>query len=380
MNQPFRLPDSQQHPSCQTLVELLRWRGQDEPDGLAFSYLKSNGASEHQLTNAALDRQARTLATWLQKHGHPGDRALLLFGGGLDVVIAFWACLYSGIVAVPAPPPDAAKAKHSLPRLKSIVRDAHITLILASDDVQVALEPYRADLGLGAEVQWCDPAAIKSDGPESAKEYVPTPETLAYLQYTSGSTSDPKGVMVTHASLLHHSAILSQAVQGTQESRSLTWLPYFHDYGLIHGIIVPVFLGTPSYLMSPLAFLKSPIKWLMAIATYRITHSGGPNFAYEHCLKAASPGQQATLDLSSWKVATCGAEPVRASTISAFVAAWRDCGFSPDAFTPAYGMAEYTLLVSAKPAQTRQTILEIDGQALALGRVVPAEAPDAFVR
>src|SRR5215217_1059943 len=332
MNQPFRLADSQQHPSCQTLVELLRWRGQDEPDGLAFSYLKSNGASEHQLTNAALDRQARTLATWLQKQGHPGDRALLLFGGGLDVVIAFWACLYAGIVAVPAPPPDAAKAKRSLPRLKSIVRDAQLTLVLASHDVQVALEPYRADLGFGAEVQWCDPAAIESDEGEFAKEYVPAPDTLAYLQYTSGSTSDPKGVMVTHASLLHHSAILAEAVHGNHESRSLTWLPYFHDYGLIHGLIVPVFLGTPSYLMSPLAFLKSPMRWLAAIGVHRITHSGGPNFAFEHCLRVISAEQRATLDLSSWTVASCGAEPIRASTITNFVTTFKDCGFRPDAF------------------------------------------------
>ena len=370
MNQPFGMPDSQRHCSCHTLVELLRQRAQDEPDRLAFSYLKNNGSSEHQLTYAALDRQARILAAWLQKQGHPGDRALLLFGSGLDVVIAFWACLYAGIVAVPAPPPDAAKAKHSLPRLKSIVRDAQVTLVLASHDVQVALEPHRADLGFGAEVQWCDPAAIESDGRESAKEYVPAPDTLAYLQYTSGSTSDPKGVMVTHASLLHHSAILSEAVRGNHESRSLTWLPYFHDYGLIHGFIVPVFLGTPSYLMSPLAFLRTPMSWLAAIGAHRITHSGGPNFAFEHCLRVISPEQRATLDLSSWTVASCGAEPIRASTIADFVATFKDCGFHPGAFSPAYGMAEYTLLVSVKNSRAPQRILQIDGRALALGEIV----------
>ncbi len=365
--------------SCQTLVDVLRWRAKHEPDRPAYLYLKNGLTAERQLTYADLDRQVRMVAAWLQGHARPGDRALLLYGGGLEVVIAFWACLYAGITAIPAPPPDAAKTKHSLPRLKGIVRDAQVTLVLASHDVLEALTPYRGDLGLGPEVLWCDTSATEFESAAVETEHSPSPEDLAYLQYTSGSTSDPKGVMVTHASLLHHSAILSQAVQGTQESRSLTWLPYFHDYGLIHGIIVPVFLGTPSYLMSPLAFLKSPIKWLTAIAAYRITHSGGPNFAYEHCLRASTVGERPSLDLSSWKVASCGAEPVRASTISAFVAAWKDCGFSPDAFTPAYGMAEYTLLVSAKAAHSRQTILEIDGRALALGRVVPAQTPEAFV-
>lgn len=376
--QSVSLSDGSFRPS--TLVELLRWRALYEPENSAYVYLKNGLTPEQVLDYGTLDRQARALAGWLQANTQAGDRALLLYSRGLEVVVAFWACLYAGVIAIPASPPDPVRARQSVPRLKSIVRDAQVKLVLSSRDVMDAFLPHLSAVGLDSTLQWCDSAAVGPEWLSRWNEYLPPEDGLAYLQYTSGSTSDPKGVMVTHANLLRHSEMLSQAAACGDDCRSLTWLPYYHDYGLVHGVIVPVFLGSPSYLMSPVAFLKQPLRWLEAISRHRITHSGGPNFAYDFCVRVEASARDLDLDLSAWRVASCGAEPIRSSTIKAFLNAFRDYGLKAEAFTPAYGLAEYTLLVSMKATPLPHTVLGIDARALERGEVVAAKESDSPIR
>lgn len=363
-----------------SLVELLRWRAAQEPETLAYAFLKDGIAPEQELTYGALDHKARVLAGWLQANSHVGDRALLLYSRGLDVIVAFWACLYAGVIAIPAPPPDPVRARQSLPRLKSIVQDAQVRLVLSSREVMDAFLPHLRAVGLDSTLQWCDSAGVEPEWVGRWNEYRPPEDGLAYLQYTSGSTSDPKGVMLTHANLLRHSEMLSQAAACGDDCRSLTWLPYYHDYGLVHGVIVPVFLGSPSYLMSPVAFLKQPLRWLEAISRHRITHSGGPNFAYDYCVRAEATARGLELDLSSWRVASCGAEPIRASTIKAFLNAFQGYGLRAEAFAPAYGMAEYTLLVSMKATPLLHTVMSMDARALERGEVVASKESDSPIR
>ncbi len=363
-----------------TLVDLLRWRADHEPDRLAYLYLKDGVTLERQLTYAELDHHIRVLAGWLERHTRPGDRALLLYSRGLDVVIAFWACLYAGVIAIPAPPPDPVRVKQSVPRLKSIVRDAQATVLLASADTLAALRPLSLEIGLENSDQWIESASIASNWADQWEEQNLNREDVAYLQYTSGSTSAPKGVMITHANLVHQCDLLRRVGECDGESRVLTWLPYFHDYGLVHGIITPIVSGSPSYLMSPLTFLKKPLRWLEAISRHRITHSGGPNFSYDYCVQTGSPESREGLDLSSWRVASCGAEPIRHATVEAFLSAFQACGLRPEAFTPGYGMAECTLLVSLKDPRTLHTVLNLDARALERGEVTEVNDSEAWIR
>lgn len=373
-NQP---PDSPEGP---TLIDVIRWRAIHEADGLAYLHLKNGLTVDRQLTYAELDHRARRVAGWLQQYAQPGDRALLLYARGLDVVIAFWGCLYAGVIAVPAPPPDPVSPKRSIPRLTSIIHDSGAGLVLSTADGIGAVRALSTDLGLGDNVQFVDSAALSSEWADRWTSRFYPSEDLAFLQYTSGSTSDPKGVMVSHGNLVSHCKALHAAARSKGESRSLTWLPYFHDYGLIHGVVAPVFAGHPSYLMPPLLFLKQPIRWLEAITAHRITHSGAPNFAYEYCMRSIEPSQRTSLNLGSWEIASCGAEPIRASTMAGFVEAYRPYGFRAEAFSPAYGMAECTLLISLKAPGTMPAIAKLDAAALEEGRVAHPTSAEAPVR
>jgi amino acid adenylation domain-containing protein len=355
-----------------TLIDLLQWRAAHEPDKPAYVYLPNGGPGEQTLTYAELDQHVRSWAASLQFFAKPGERALLAYSDGLDVVIAFWACLYAGVIAVPVPPPDLLRAGQSLPRLGSILRDAEADLILVSSDVRAAIFPLLTELGVKSADRLVD---FRTAPPLSEIQQHPpqlSQQNVAYLQYTSGSTSDPKGVMVAHGNLMHHCRVLCQAGEVDGESRSLTWLPYFHDYGLVNGLIAPLYAGIPAYILSPLMFLRQPVKWLDAISRYRITHSGGPCFAYDYCVRRITESQKAALDLSVWAVASCGAEPIRAPVIDEFVKTFAVNGFKPTAFAPAYGLAEFTLLAALKEQACPPVIVNLQADALERGIVVPA--------
>jgi acyl-CoA synthetase (AMP-forming)/AMP-acid ligase II/acyl carrier protein len=352
-----------------SLVDLSRWRAVHQPNDVAYHFLKDGLAPSGSLTYAELDQRARAIAGFLQSHAKCGDRILLLYPPGLHFVCAFLGCLYAGVLAVPAPPLDPLRMKHSLQRLQSIARDARVTCVLTTSEIVTAAERARLSLVDEDPTRWF---AVDDVGEGWARQWMRpdlAQDDVAYLQYTSGSTSTPKGVMVTHRNLLHQCKYITKFADYDAQSVTLSWMPHFHDYGLVKGILHPLFAGIPSYLMPPLVFLKRPIRWLEAIERHGITHSGGPNFAYGHCVRLTTPDERRTLNLSSWRVASCGAEPISKSTMEQFIAAFQSSGFRREAFHPAYGMAEFTLLISTKRTQDAPSFRNLDARALENGVV-----------
>jgi amino acid adenylation domain-containing protein len=327
-------------------VSLLRWRAERQPDQLAYRFLLDGAGAEVTVTYAELDRRARAIAARLAECEAPGERALLLYPPGLDYIAAFFGCLYAGTTAVPAYPPDPARLNRSVDRLASIVADAQPALVLTTSEVLAALGALRTE-GAGFVL----PTAVATDEvpDDIASSWKPRAidaESVAFLQYTSGSTSAPRGVVVSHGNLMHNSELIYQAFGHSPATRGVTWLPPYHDMGLIGGILQPMYGGFPVTLMSPVDFLRVPLRWLEAISRFRATTSGGPNFAYELCVRKTSAEERARLDLRDWSVAFNGAEPIRAQTLERFAAAFRPAGFRREAFHPCYGLAESTLMVT----------------------------------
>ena len=325
-----------------SLVGMLQHRVRVQSTDRAFTYLEDGERDGPTLTWLELDRQARAIAAWLQSRVRSGDRVLLLYLPGLDFIAGFFGCLYAGAIAVPAMPPQRGRAQRGLDRVQAIVRSAEPKVVLTSNGVV----PSDPSSWLGAipslqsesiDVQW----AAAWTPCESAGS------SLALLQYTSGSTATPRGVMVSHSNLLHNLEYGYAAGESNHETVSVSWLPVTHDMGLIEGVLQPVFSGTPGYLMSPAAFLQRPRRWLSAISRLRATRSGGPNFAYDLAASRVASHERADLDLSCWKAAYNGAEPVRLDTMRAFADAFHETGFDASAFRPCYGLAEATLLVSS---------------------------------
>jgi amino acid adenylation domain-containing protein len=284
----------------------------------------------------------------------------------------------AGLVPVPAPVPDSFRRKHSLPRLRAIIEDARVSLVLTTS----GSETVSSELSIakdGSQIEWLDTGQL-SDHADRVEFSRLNETALAYLQYTSGSTATPRGVMVSHGNVLSHCKGLSLAGGVSDRSRSLCWLPYFHDYGLLHGIIAPFYAGIPAYLMSPLTFLRRPLRWLEAVSRFSITHSGGPNFSYESCLRAARQQPEWQTDLSTWTVASCGAEPIHAATVERFVETFGPQGFRRTSFAPAYGLAEATLLVTMKQTGAEPTFLTIEAEALANSIVKESSASERGTR
>jgi amino acid adenylation domain-containing protein len=352
-----------------TIVQSLRKRSARDERSLAYAFL-AQGEVAASLTVGELDARARALGGALQHAGAAGERVALLFPPGLDFIVAFFGCLYAGAVAVPALPP---RRRGQDPRLQAIFRDARPRVALTSADRLESLESAAASLPeLRAALWMALPAGLEAAA--DWREPEPEPEALAFLQYTSGSTAAPRGVMVSHGNLLHNEELIRRAFEQSSGSVVLGWLPLHHDMGLIGTVLQPLYVGAPCYLMSPGAFLQRPASWLEAITRYRATTSGGPDFAYELCVRKIGEAERAGLDLSSWRVAFNGAEPVRADTLRRFAGAFAPCGFRAEAFRPCYGLAEATLLVSAW-RQDAPRIQTLDATALEEHRV--AEADDA---
>jgi amino acid adenylation domain-containing protein len=334
----------------------------------AYLFLADGEVEAESLTWGGLEARAQTIAAALAAQAAPGERALLLYPPGLEFVSAFFGCLRAGVVAVPAYPPRPRKDQ---PRLRAIVRDAEPRLALTTSDLLPGLEKLAAaDPGL-AGVRWLAtdrlPAA-EWDGPD------PDPESVAFLQYTSGSTSTPKGVMVTHANLVHNEQLMSTAFEMDEESVVVGWLPLYHDMGLIGNVLQPLWCGGRCILMSPVAFLQRPRRWLEAVARYRATTSGGPNFSYDLCTRKVGPEEREGLDLSSWRVAYNGAEPVRAETLERFATAFAPAGFRREAFYPCYGLAEATLFVTGGRVGEPPRIGDFDAAALERHEVVEGDS------
>ncbi|MEH2082889.1 MAG: fatty acyl-AMP ligase [Nostoc sp.] len=354
-------------PKVATLIAILQDRALHQPDFKGYTFLENGETESDCLTYQQLDKKARAIAAQLQSFLAPGERALLLYPPGLEFICAFFGCLYAGVVAVPAYPP---RQNQSLSRLQAIVSDAQASVALTTQSLLANIEKRLADNPELNAVQWVATDNLNSDLASNWQEPTLCESDLAFLQYTSGSTGTPKGVMVSHGNLLHNQRMIEKAFGHTKETVFVGWLPLFHDMGLIGNVLQPLYLGIPCILMSPVAFLQKPLRWLQAISRYKATTSGGPNFAYELCARKITSEQRSTLDLSSWEVAFNGAEPVRAETLAEFTTTFASCGFRDEAFYPCYGMAETTLFVSGGLKTALPTVLCVDGTALEQNQVV----------
>lgn len=355
-----------------SLVQLLCRRAQEHPDAIAYTFLLDGEQETAVLTYAGLEQRVRAVAAHLQALGLSGERALLIYQPGLDYVIGFLGCLYAGVTAVPAYPPDPFRMERTFPRFLAIANDARpAALLMTSEILDLAGDIFDEYL----ELQRLHRVATNNVPGALAEAWQDpnvTAEALAFLQYTSGSTAEPKGVMVTHSNLLHNLKLIRDAFDVQPDSVGVIWLPPYHDMGLIGGILEPLYAGLSVVLMSPLDFLQRPFRWLSALSQYKATISGGPNFAYDLCVRKITEAQKASLDLSHWRVAFNGAEPVRKETLNRFAAAFASCGFRKEAFYPCYGLAEATLIVSGGNVECPPAYLMVSASALGAGCVVPS--------
>lgn len=354
-----------------SLIEIIHHRAEYQPNKQAYIFLQNGEEESASLTYQELDRQSRAIATHLQSW--KGERALLLYPSGLEFITAFFACLYAGVVAVPVYPP---KRNQKLSRLLSIVNDSQAKLALTTSSILVDIsQRWAEETESLTQLNWVATDTIEADPQDFVPQLI-TPESLAFLQYTSGSTGSPKGVMVTHNNLMHNSECIKQAFELTSDSVSVSWLPTFHDMGLIDGVIQPLYTGFIGYLMPPVAFLMKPACWLQAITKYKATHCGGPNFAYDLCVNKVTAEQLKTLDLSSWYSAYSGSEPVHNQTLKLFVEKFRDCGFQENFFYPCYGMAEATLFISGGFKQSPPIVKWLQAKALEENKIVDITHPN----
>ena len=373
MKQSFLLSQNSSQ-KINTLVDLLRSRADQHPDDLIYRFIQDNDSDIITVTYGELDRRARAIGAWLESLGANGERALLLYPAGLDYIVSFMGCLYAGVTAVPAYPP---RINRPAPRIQSIVDDSHASFALTTSPILSNIEKrfeHAPDL---KALRWLNtdqaPAGLEADWRLPAI----SSDTLAFLQYTSGSTSQPKGVMLSHGNLMHNLKAIQHGFQIDHRNSGVFWLPSYHDMGLIGGILEPMYMGGSSTLMSPVSFLQRPVRWLEAISRYHGTTSGAPNFAYDLCVDKVTPEQMEALDLSSWTLAFCGAEPIRPETLERFARAFAGCGFRRAAFYPCFGMAESTLLVSGSVGPSEPRTFTIDRKSLERDLVIPASADDA---
>ncbi len=371
------------HPEVNTLVELLQNRAAQYPQQIAYTFLVDGETEQIHLTYQALDQQSRAIATRLQSWCQPGDRAILLYQPSLDYISAFFGCLYAGVVAVPAYPP---RPNRSLERIEAILADAQAQVALTSGSILANLERRFEQVPQLKRLHWLATDSISSltSGSTSVdpqwQEPSLNPETLAFLQYTSGSTATPKGVMITHANLLHNLAAIYRCFEHSPNSQGVIWLPPYHDMGLIGGILQPLYGKFPVVLMSPLMFLQRPVRWLEAISRYGGTTSGGPNFAYDLCVRKVTPQQLETLDLSHWNLAFNGAEPIYHDVMERFAQTFASCGFRPEAFYPCYGMAETTLIATGGAKLAQPVLQTVQAEGLEENRAIFSQSNDLNIR
>jgi acyl-CoA synthetase (AMP-forming)/AMP-acid ligase II len=353
-----------------SLLSILDQRVSQTPERLAYIFLKDRENQAQTITYQQLSQVSKRIAAKLQSLIPPGARALLLYPQGLEFITAFLGCLSAGIVAVPAYPP---KRNQKNSRLIAIIEDCQPQIILTTSSLLENIQPKIQDLLDLSVTQFLATDNLNDD--EDCEFHFPeiSGNSLAFLQYTSGSTGSPKGVMISHDNIAHNSVYIQNAFQLTEKSVSVTWLPSFHDMGLIDGIIQPLYTGFLGVVMSPESFLKNPILWLEAITKYQATHSGGPNLGYELCVQRITSEQQEMLDLSSWISAYNGAEPIRRKTMENFINKFQSSGFQSRYFYPCYGMAEATLMISGGNIEDEPVYLNVQSESLENNQVVEAE-------
>ena len=350
------------------LADALRERAAAEPSRLAFRFLVDGEDEEALVTYAELDLRARRVAACLADRGAKGERALLVHPPGLAYIESLFGCLYAGVVAVPAYPPRVGQQTEGL---GLVAVDARARFALTTAGLQARLSEEN-DPRL-QKLDWITPELSARYDAASFKPQEPEPGALAVLQYTSGSTRAPRGVMLSQENLATNAALVIESSRATPGDHSLAWLPPYHDMGLIGFIVAPVMAGLTATLLSPTAFLQRPMRWLRAIGRYRATVTGAPDFAFRLCAQRVTPAQIETLDLSSLRIAYTGAERIRPETLDRFAAAFAPAGFRREMFVPSYGLAEATLAVAAAAPGQGPLVRSFDVKALRESRVEPRE-------
>lgn len=349
--------------ACTSFVDVLRRHAEDRSSRTAISFLQNGEEEQENVSYAELDSRARAIGALLLKEGLQGERALLLLPSGPGFITAFLGCLYAGVVAVPAFPLHFGNSRRGESWFRSIAADARPRVAFATPEM-IARLPKAGGDPLISSIRWLSPQTVDPFLAEEWSGPAVREDTIAFLQYTSGSTSSPKGVMVSHDNLLHNMRGIQAACGTTKDSTVATWLPLYHDMGLIGTVLQPLYLGAQCVLMEPTAFLQKPACWLRAISRYRVHSSSAPNFAYELCTRKVSPEEKAGLDLSTWRVAVNGAEPVRPETMERFVSAFSQCGFRAEAFYPSFGLAESTLMVTGGHAAQVPGLMRVSAEGL----------------
>ena len=362
--------------TLQTLVEIVRRRAEVQGNCLAYTFLRDGEVEDRAITYRELDQECRALAALLQQWRI--TRPMLVYLPGIDFITSFFACLYAGVTPIPAGLPHVTRIGRSMARLCAIARDSGADAVLSTMRV--------IDRALGSPelatrapelsaMRWLSTESLESENAQAFQCPAVDAGSPAFIQYTSGSTATPKGVVVTHSNLLHNLESCNAIGLNDTESVGVSWLPHSHDMGLIESILLPAFAGYPAYLMSPAAFLARPARWLEAISRFKGTNSGGPNFAYDLCVDKIPVAEVQNLDLNSWRVAYNGSETIRTETLLRFRNTFGAAGFRWTAFCPVYGLAESTLLVTTGQRAEPPTLCEVDAGALAEGKVKPGDAP-----
>ena len=346
------------------VIHVLNNRAINSPDQVAFRFLKYDGSDEDRISYSQLDKSARRIAFHIRCQVNQESRVLLLFPPGLEYIEALFGCLYAGVIAVPSYLPTN---KRNSPRINSIVIDSGASLILTAQKHSIKFKNF-----IQRFPNWLYTDAMNDENSLDDLTMIrESKEKIAIMQYSSGSTGTPKGVLISYSNLNHNSQRASDVFCATKASIGVSWLPPYHDMGLMASIIYPVMYGAPMVLLSPVAFVQQPFRWLKAISDCRATHSGAPDFAYNLCVAKITPEQKSSINLSTWGLAFTGAEPIHVETLISFFNSFKSCGFNMKAFSPCYGLAEGTLLVAGVSKEKEPTIMTVDSGALENNLVKP---------
>jgi natural product biosynthesis luciferase-like monooxygenase protein len=362
---------------CSTLMELLRIRASSDPDHVLYSFLRDDLSVSQEISLGFLDLRARAVAAFIQAETSPGDRILLVCPFGPGFLEGFFGSIYAGRIPIPAYASRPGRPNHTL---AAICNDAQPSIVLTNHEQAPRIKETLSSGSSSPELRCFCVEDIPDDGAAQWVEPEINSSTIAFLQYTSGSTAAPKGVIVSHGNIIHNERMIQEAFCQDESSVVVSWLPLYHDMGLIGGVLQPLWAKSRCFLMRPQTFVQNPFQWLDAISRFKGTTSGGPDFAYRLCIARITSQQLTALNLSSWRVAFNGSEPVQAATISQFSQKFESCGFRRSAFVPCYGLAESTLLVTARRNSAELAIRSFQSRELERNCVVPCAVNDFGAR